>query len=243
MKEAGLAFVAGLASFLSPCVLPLIPVYLAFLSGSSFAELTTKTPRRLVMLNALAFTAGFSAVFILMGASASALGAALASYRVWVERGGGLVLTVFGLWQLGVLRMDFLYKESRVHFQEKPAGLAGSALVGGAFAAGWTPCVGPQLGLALSLASVSGSVAQGTGLLALYSLGFAIPLLMCAAAIEKAVPVLNRLKKWLPAFEKASGALLLVLGLLLLSGRFSKLSTGVLAMFPGWSRFFSGLGL
>lgn len=243
MKEAGLAFVAGLASFLSPCVLPLIPVYLAFLTGSSFAELTTKTPRRLVMLNALAFTAGFSAVFILMGASASALGAALASYRVWVERVGGAVLTVFGLWQLGVLRMDFLYKEARVHFQEKPAGLAGSAMVGGAFAAGWTPCVGPQLGLALSLASVSGSVAKGIGLLAAYSLGFAVPLLMCAAAVERAVPVLNRLKKWMPTFEKASGALLLVLGALLLSGRFSKLSTGVLAMFPGWGRLFSGLGL
>lgn len=243
MKEAGLAFVAGLASFLSPCVLPLIPVYLAFLSGSSFAELTTKTPRRLVMLNALAFTAGFSTVFILMGASASALGAALVSYRTWVERVGGAVLAVFGLWQLGVLRMDFLYKEARVHFQEKPAGLAGSALVGGAFAAGWTPCVGPQLGLALSLASVSGSVAQGTALLAVYSLGFAVPLLLCAAAIERAVPVLERLKKWLPAFEKASGALLLVLGVLLLSGRFAKLSTGVLAMFPGWARLFSGLGL
>lgn len=243
MKEAALAFVAGLASFLSPCVLPLIPVYLAFLTGSTFAELTTKTPRRLVMLNALAFTAGFSAVFIAMGASASALGAALVSYRVWVERVGGAVLTVFGLWQLGVLRMDFLYKEARVHFQEKPAGLAGSALVGGAFAAGWTPCVGPQLGLALSLASVSGSVAKGTLYLALYSLGFAVPLLLCAAAVERSVKVLDRLKKWLPVFERASGALLLVLGVLLLSGKFGRLSTGVLSMFPGWTRFFSELGL
>ncbi|TBR19776.1 cytochrome c biogenesis protein CcdA [bacterium] len=243
MKEAGLAFVAGLASFLSPCVLPLIPVYLAFLSGSSFAELTTKTPRRLVMINALAFTVGFSAVFILMGASASALGAALASYRVWVERVGGAVLCVFGLWQLGVLRMDFLYKEARMHFQEKPAGLAGSALVGGAFAAGWTPCVGPQLGLALNLAAQSEGIAQGTALLAVYSLGFAIPLLMCAAAVEKAVPVLNRLKKWLPVFERATGALLLVIGFLLVSGKFARLSTGVLSMFPGWARLFSGLGL
>lgn len=243
MSEFGLAFVAGLASFLSPCVLPLIPVYLAFLTGSSFAELTTKTPRRLVMLNALAFTGGFSVVFILMGASASALGAALVSYRVWIERLGGVVLSVFGLWQLGVLRMDFLYKEARVHFQEKPAGLAGSALVGGAFAAGWTPCVGPQLGLALSLASVSGSVAKGTGLLAVYSLGFAIPLLLCAAAVERSIKVLDRLKKWLPTIERASGVLLLVLGVLLLTGRFARLSTGVLAMFPGWARLFSGLGL
>ena len=243
MKEAALAFVAGLASFLSPCVLPLIPVYLAFLTGSSFAELTTTTPRRVVITNALAFISGFSLVFILMGASASALGAALASYRVWVERLGGAALCVFGFWQLGVLRLDFLYKEARMHFQEKPTGLAGSVLVGGAFAAGWTPCVGPQLGLALNLASLSGSVLQGIGLLAAYSAGFAVPLLLCAVAVERAIPVLNRLKKWLPVFEKASGVLLLAIGLLLVSGRFSKLSTALLSMFPGWAGLFSKLGL
>ncbi|MDE2290468.1 MAG: cytochrome c biogenesis protein CcdA, partial [Elusimicrobia bacterium] len=177
MHAAFLSFAAGLASFLSPCVLPLIPVYLAFLTGTSFKELTTETPRRVVLMNALAFTLGFSLVFIAMGASASALGAALITYRAWVERLGGAALCVFGLWQLGVIRMDFLYREARVHFQEKPAGLAGSVAVGAAFAAGWTPCVGPQLGAALSLASLSGSVGEGVGLLLAYSAGFAVPLL------------------------------------------------------------------
>lgn len=243
MKEVGLSFAAGLASFLSPCVLPLIPVYLAFLTGSSFAELTTKTPRRVVLINALAFTGGFSLVFIAMGASASALGAALMTYRVWVERVGGLTLAVFGLWQLGVLKANFLYKEARFHFQEKPAGLAGSMLVGGAFAAGWTPCVGPQLGAALSLASLSGSVGKGVLLLAAYSVGFAIPLLLCAVAVERAVKVLDRIKPWLPAIERATGALLLALGVVLAGGWYGRVSTGVLAMFPGWAKMFAGLGL
>lgn len=243
MREAALAFAAGLASFLSPCVLPLIPVYLAFLTGSSFAELTTKTPRRVVLTNALAFTGGFSLVFIAMGASASALGAALVEYRVWIERLGGLALAVFGLWQLGVLRADFLYKEARFHFKEKPAGLAGSILVGGAFAAGWTPCVGPQLGTALSLASLSGSVAKGVFLLAAYSAGFAVPLLLCAVAVERAVKVLNRIKPWLPVIERVTGALLLSLGLVMAFGYYGRFSTGILSMFPGWAKMFSGLGL
>ncbi|MBI3297742.1 MAG: cytochrome c biogenesis protein CcdA [Elusimicrobia bacterium] len=243
MRELGLSFLAGLASFLSPCVLPLIPVYLAFLTGSSFAELTTKTPRHVVIINALAFIGGFSLVFIAMGASASALGAALADHRAWIERLGGAVLLAFGLWQLGVIRMDFLYKDARMRFREKPAGLAGSVLVGGAFAAGWTPCVGPQLGAALSLASLSGSVGKGVLLLAAYSAGFAVPLLLCAVAVERAVKVLDRLKKWLPVFEKASGALLVVLGLTLAGGYYGKVSTGVLAMFPGWAKMFTGLGL
>ncbi len=218
-------------------------MYLAFLTGSSFAELTTTTPRRVVLMNALAFTAGFSLVFIAMGASASALGANLMAHRVVLERAGGAVLAVFGLWQLGVLKADFLYKEARIHFQEKPAGLAGSVLVGGAFAAGWTPCVGPQLGAALSLASLSGSVGRGVVLLAVYSLGFAVPLLLCAVAVERAVKVLNRIKPWLPVFERATGALLLVLGATLAAGWYGRLSTGVLSMFPGWAKMFSGLGL
>lgn len=239
----GLAFLAGLASFLSPCVLPLIPVYLAFLAGVSIQDLAAGARRGRVMANAAFFVLGFSAVFVSLGASASLLGQWLEASRAWIERVGGAVLVLFGLWMLGVLRIGALQKDARVHLREKPAGLAGSALVGAAFAAGWTPCVGPVLSAILVLAGRSGSVAQGTGLLAAYSLGFALPLLACALAAERALGALNRVKPYLPAVERATGAVLVLLGLVLMSGWYSRLATWPLSYFPGWVRLFGRLGL
>ena len=243
MGELGLAFLAGLASFLSPCVLPLIPVYLAFLTGTSFSELESGGNRRLTIVHSLFFIAGFSAVFILLGASASFVGDLLYGYREWIERIGGIVLVIMGLWMVGVLKVGFLYKEARFHYQEKPAGFFGSALVGSAFAAGWTPCVGPVLAGILLVASRSGSVAKGMLLLSFYSLGFAIPLFLCALAIERMIPILNKIKPKLPLIEKVTGIAIVLVGVALASGWFSRLSTWTLSYFPGWVKFFGKLGL
>lgn len=239
----GLAFLAGLASFLSPCVLPLIPVYLAFLTGLSVEELASGERRVHVMRNASFFVLGFSLVFIVLGASASALGQWLDAGRVWIERLGGAALAFFGLWMLGAVRFDSLHRIRRVHVQDKPVDLLGCALVGAAFAAGWTPCVGPVLSAILVLAGRSGSVAHGTGLLAVYSLGFALPLLATAFAAERALGALKRIKPYLPAFERGTGAVLLLLGLVLLSGWYSRLATWPLSYFSGWVRLFGRLGL
>ncbi|HVE13984.1 MAG TPA: cytochrome c biogenesis CcdA family protein, partial [Elusimicrobiota bacterium] len=187
--------------------------------------------RRLVLAHAACFIAGFSLVFIALGASASLLGSLLFRYRSVIERLGGLVLSVLGLWMLGAFQATFLYKDARFHFREKPAGYAGSAVVGAAFAAGWTPCVGPALASILLLASQEGSVTKGVALLAVYSAGFALPLLLCAVAMERATRVLNRIKPALPAIERATGALILLLGLAMAAGWYSRVSAWTLARF------------
>ena len=158
------AFAAGLLSFLSPCVLPLVPSYIGFLTGMSLPEVTGR--RRPALVHALLFVAGFSLVFILLGASATALGRALNQYQVWIQRIGGVLIIGFGLVCLGVIRADFLMRERRVQMEQKPVGYLGSLLVGMAFAAGWTPCIGPVLGAILGLAATSNDLARGTLLLA-----------------------------------------------------------------------------
>ena len=243
MAKAWLAFAAGLVSFLSPCVLPLIPVYLAFLSGSSIEDLKSRTPRRLVLAHAVLFILGFSLVFIAMGASASLVGRLLFGYREWVERAGGAVLLVFGLWMLGVLKIGFLSREARFYFHDKPAGFLGSALVGAAFAAGWTPCVGPALSVPLALAAREGTVVHGVLLLTAYSAGFALPLLLCALAVERFGSLLKRVGPAFPLIERGTGVVLVLVGLLLLTGEFSRQSTRLMSMFPWWNGLFSGLGL
>lgn len=238
MAELGLAFAAGLVSFLSPCVLPLIPVYLAYLTGSSFDELREKTPRRLVLIHAGFFTVGFSAAFIAMGATASALGGLLDANRIWLERLGGIVLALLGLWMLGAFNAAFLYKDVRVRLEKKPIGPAGSILVGAAFAAGWTPCVGPVLSSILILAGRGGSVGWGVLLLGVYSLGFALPLLGCALALERSLKILDRLKPKLPLLEKCVGGVLVALGVVLATGLFERFATWPLSYFAAWARLF-----
>jgi cytochrome c-type biogenesis protein len=216
------AFAAGLLSFLSPCVLPLVPSYIGFLTGMSLPEMGTR--RRVALLHAVLFVAGFSLVFVLLGASATALGRALNHYQVWLQRIGGLLIIAFGLVCLGTIKVAWIGQERRVHLEKKPVGYLGSALVGMAFAAGWTPCIGPVLGGILGLAATSEEVSRGVLLLAVYSAGLAVPFLIAAWAIESFLEWFQRFRRFLPWVMRVSGALLVFVGALLVSGEFTRLA-------------------
>jgi cytochrome c-type biogenesis protein len=220
------AFAAGLLSFLSPCVLPLVPSYLGFVTGMSLDEITVR--RRLAVVHSLLFVLGFSLVFIVLGASATALGRALLYYQDWLQRIGGALVIAFGLYCLGVFRIGALSQERRIHFQDKPLGYLGSALVGMAFAAGWTPCIGPVLGGILGIAATSGDLARGMLLLAAYSAGLAVPFLLAAAAMERFLEWFQRFRRYLPWVTRASGVLLVLVGGLMVTGQFTRLA--------GWLR-------
>ena len=231
------AFSAGLLSFLSPCVLPLVPSYATFITGMSLDELQaaeTVRARRTVLLHGVLFVLGFTAVFLALGASASFLGALMNYASRWVERVGGVLLVLFGLYLLGALRLPGAGREWRMHLAEKPVGYLGTVLVGVTFGAGWTPCIGPVLGGILTLAATRDSMAQGMGLLAVYSAGLAVPFLLSTLLIERFLTGFRRIRRWLPWINRLSGALLIALGLLMLTGSFSALS-GVMARWtPGW---------
>jgi cytochrome c-type biogenesis protein len=222
------AFMAGVFSFLSPCVLPLIPSYATFITGMSLDELTTgerTRARRTVLVHGLLFVGGFTLVFLALGASATFLGSLLRVYSEWVGRVGGVVLLAFGLYLLGVLRLPGAGREWRVHLADKPVGYMGTLLVGIAFGAGWTPCIGPVLGGILTLAATSGSVGEGMGLLAVYSAGLAIPFLVATLLLERFLGFFRRYRGLLPWVSRASGVLLLAVGLLLITGSFTTLSS------------------
>ncbi len=228
------AFTAGLLSFLSPCVLPLVPSYATFITGMSLDELRateTVRARRAVLLHGVLFVTGFSAVFLALGASATFLGSFLSWASRGMEIGGGVLLVLFGLYLLGWLRLPGAGREWRLHLANKPVGYLGTFLVGVTFGAGWTPCIGPVLGGILTLAATRGSMGEGMGLLAVYSAGLAIPFLLATVAIERFLAGMTTLRRWLPWINRISGALLLLLGILLLTGTFSTLS----AMLSGWT--------
>jgi cytochrome c-type biogenesis protein len=216
------AFAAGLLSFLSPCVLPLVPSYIGFLTGMSLPEVTDR--KRPALIHAVLFVAGFSVIFILLGASATALGRALNQYQVWLQRVGGVLIIGFGLVCLGVVRADVLTRERRVHMETKPVGLLGSLLVGMAFAAGWTPCIGPVLGAILGLAATSSDVTRGTMLLVSYSAGLAVPFLLAAVALEWFLGWFQRFRRYLPWVMRVSGIMLVFVGVLMVSGEFTRLA-------------------
>jgi cytochrome c-type biogenesis protein len=227
------AFTAGLLSFLSPCVLPLIPSYATFITGMSLDELTgtqQSRTRRAVMVHGTLFVLGFTLVFLILGASATFLGSLMRAYSDWVGRVGGVLLILFGLYLAGLLRLPGAGREWRVHLSDKPVGYLGTLLVGVAFGAGWTPCIGPVLGGILTLAATTGSVGQGMGLLAVYSLGLAVPFLLATLLLERFLQGFQRFRHYLPWVSRASGALLIVMGLLLVTGSFTVLS-GMLARF------------
>jgi cytochrome c-type biogenesis protein len=188
--------------------------------------------RRVAPLHALLFVAGFSFIFILLGASATALGRALNFYQVWLQRVGGLLIILFGLVCLGVIKADWLTRERRVHLEQKPVGYLGSALVGMAFGAGWTPCIGPVLGAILGLAATTADLTRGILLLAVYSAGLAVPFLVAAVAVERFLEWFQRFRKYLPWVMKLSGALLVLVGVLLLTGEFTRLAGWLQAMTP-----------
>jgi cytochrome c-type biogenesis protein len=216
------AFAAGLLSFLSPCVLPLVPSYVGFLTGMTLPEMSGR--RRIALLHALCFVAGFSLVFVLLGASATALGRALNYYQIWLQRVGGVLIIAFGLVCLGVFKVGLLAQERRVHLERKPVGFLGSGLVGMAFAAGWTPCIGPVLGAILGLAATSSDLTRGMLLLAVYSAGLAVPFLIAAVAVESFLDWFQRFRRFLPWVMRLSGALLIFVGILLVTGEFTRLA-------------------
>ena len=228
------AFAAGVLSFLSPCVLPLVPSYLGFVTGMSIEEMSSK--RRVAMIHATLFVTGFSVVFIVVGLSATALGRALNFNSMWLARIGGILIILFGIYLLGVVRIPFLEREQRLHLENKPLGYLGSVLVGMAFAAGWTPCIGPVLGGILTLASTEQDLSRGALLLAVYSAGLAVPFLVTAWAVESFFEWFQSFRRFLPMVQKASGALLIMVGLLLVSGQFTRLAAWLVQLTPDFLR-------
>lgn len=231
------AVMAGLLSFASPCVLPLVPAYLCFLGGVSLDQLTDKaasapTGSRGVFAAALAFVLGFSTVFVTMGATASALNAVLLDNMRWLTVVAGGVIIAFGLHYMGALRIGFLNFERRVHVAGRPAGLLGAFLVGLAFAFGWTPCVGPVLATILMLAAGSDSVLYGTVLLSAYAAGLGVPFLAAALAARPFMRFLGRFRRHMRAVELAIGGLLIGTGLLILTGKLSAIGNRLLLTFP-----------
>ncbi|RPI01720.1 MAG: cytochrome c biogenesis protein CcdA [Zetaproteobacteria bacterium] len=232
------AVAAGLLSFLSPCVLPLLPSYLSFVAGISFEELqgTVANPRtrRALFVNSLLFVLGFSLVFIALGAGATLLGQALFRYQVAIRRIGGALVVVLGLYVAGWLRVPFLAREWRAELANRPAGYLGAVLTGVTFAAGWTPCIGPILGSILTLASVSQTVGTGILMLAAYSLGLAIPFLLSSLMIDRFLTFFDRFKYFFPIVTRASGIVLIAVGLLLLTDYFAVLSRVAFSLTPDW---------
>jgi len=215
---------AGVFSFLSPCVLPLVPSYLTFVTGMSLEDLQEGVNRKATLMHSVLFVTGFSSIFILLGASASFLGQFFQAYEIWIARIGGLIIIALGLHMAGVFRLLPLMREKRVHLNDKPAGYLGTIGVGMAFGAGWTPCIGPVLGAILTYGFSQDTMWAGVGLLSVYSLGLAIPFLIAALALDWFLQVFKRFRRWIPVVEKASGVLLIFLGLLLLTGNFTILS-------------------
>lgn len=208
------AFLAGVLSFLSPCVLPLIPGYISFISGVSFKDL--KNSKKILVSNTLLFILGFSIVFILLGATATALGSFFLANLKVINRIAGIILILFGVHLLGLLQFSFLNREQRYHFTERSNSPFWSLLVGIAFAFGWSPCIGPMLGSILVLASNQQTIGEGIILLTVYSIGLGIPFLLTALGINKFLELFAKYKKYMPIVEYVAGIMLLVMGLVML---------------------------
>ncbi len=231
------AFGAGLLSFLSPCVLPLVPPYLCFLGGVTLDEVTNaEAPKpaimRRVFLAALLFVVGFSTVFVSLGATASAIGQLVADYLDVLAKIAGVVIAILGLHFMGLLKIPFLYREARFQTESKPANLVGAYVVGLAFAFGWTPCVGPILAAILFVAGSDDSVMYGTTLLGTYSAGLGIPFLLAALAVGPFLGFMQRFRRHMQTVERVIGGLLVVTGVLFLTGTFSEIAYWLLEAFP-----------
>ena len=227
------ALLAGVISFLSPCVLPIVPPYLAYMSGVSLGEMSGQAAaRRRAVVAALFFVMGLSTVFLILGFTASAFGAFFLQNQVLFTQASGAVIIIFGLHFLGVFRIPFLDREARLDAGDKGGSSFGAYVLGLAFAFGWTPCIGPQLGAILSLAASEASVGRGTLLLGVYAAGLGIPFLLAAMFITRAVGIMNRLKRHMKAIERAMGGLLVLVGLAMLTGLFTTFSWWLLEQFP-----------
>jgi cytochrome c-type biogenesis protein len=230
------ALIAGLVSFLSPCVLPLVPPYLVYLTGATIEHIESAEPaaasRRAVMTSAALFVLGFSTVFVLLGASASLIGSLIRAWSAQLSILAGIVIVVMGLHFLGLTRIGLLMREGRLPIP-KPVGLWGAYIMGLAFAFGWTPCIGPILAAILSIAAAEATVAKGAGLLAVYSAGLGIPFLIAAFMVERFSALFARLKGHLMAVERAMGVLMIITGIAFLTGAISNVSIWLLETFPG----------
>jgi cytochrome c-type biogenesis protein len=231
------AFSAGLFSFLSPCVLPLFPSYLSFVTGMSVSDLQTDltaAARRRVLLHSITFIVGFSLVFVSLGASFSAAGQFLLDYREIIRQVGGVLIVVFGLYIAGFLKIGFLGRTQQLQIREKPAGYVGSLLVGITFAIGWTPCVGPILGAILTLASTSENVGRGVGLLVAYSAGLGVPFLLSSLALGAFLKFFRRYRPFIPIVERGAGVLLIIVGVLVFTNYYLVLNAWAVSITPDW---------
>ena len=224
-----IALSAGFISFLSPCILPLIPSYMAFITGISLEELSheknLKRVRKIVIINSLLFILGFSIIFIALGASATFIGKFLSRNIRWFEIVGGCVVILLGLHFIGIFRLKFLNREKKIHLKDKPLGFIGTVLVGMAFGAGWTPCVGPILGAILTMAATTQNIFKGMVLLAFYSVGLGLPFLISGLIIHKFFEYFKAVRKYFKVITAVGGILLIILGVLLITGYFSSISS------------------
>jgi cytochrome c-type biogenesis protein len=225
-----IAFSAGLLSFLSPCVLPLIPSYVTFITGLSLDDV--QNSRRSALIHGSLFVLGFTLIFLALGAGATMLGQSLLQYRDWISRIGGVVIIVFGLYLLGVLNIGFLSRERRFHVADKPVGYFGTLVVGIAFGAGWTPCIGPILGTILIYTSTQADLAKGMWLLLAYSLGLAVPFLLSAVAIDRFSAFFQRVRRQMMLVSRISGAVLIAIGILLVTNKFTILASWLTKFTP-----------
>ena len=230
-----LAAGAGVLSFLSPCVLPLVPSYLAFLGGMALAGQEDKRPARpVLLLHAALFILGFSLVFVALGASISLLGRFLLQYQDAVRRVGGVLIILFGLSVAGVLRLPFLMRDWGVHLRDRPTGYLGSVLVGITFGAGWVPCVGPVLGSVLTLAGTAQTAGTGMQMLAAYAAGLGIPFFLSALLLDRFAGFFDRFRRFLPYVDRLAGALLVLAGILLFTGYMTILNAYFIRLTPQW---------
>jgi cytochrome c-type biogenesis protein len=224
------AFAAGLLSFLSPCVLPLIPSYITFLTGLSLED--AQRAGRHALLHSALFVLGFSLIFVALGFTATALGTLLLQHREWISRAGGVIIIVFGLYLLGAFNMGMLARERRLHLADKPVGYLGSVLVGVAFGAGWTPCLGPILGSILAYTASAADYGRGFLLLSAYSLGLAVPFLLAALLLQRFLAVFAKLKRTMLIVSRVSGAVLVIIGILMVTDYFTLLASYMQSLTP-----------
>ncbi|MFX0541299.1 cytochrome c biogenesis CcdA family protein [Roseovarius sp. S4756] len=228
------ALLAGTLSFLSPCVLPIVPPYLAYMSGVTLPDLTQEggVNRRRAIVPALFFVLGLSTIFLLLGAAASALGLAFLQYQSTLSSIAGVLVMIFGLHFLGIIRIGFLDREMRMDAGDRGGSAFGAYILGLAFAFGWTPCIGPQLGAILSLAAGESSVARGTALLAVYAIGLGVPFILVAAFLPRLTGVMGWMKRHMARIERIMGLLLWTIGLMMVTGGFSAFAFWLLETFP-----------
>lgn len=231
LPSATVALLAGLLSFLSPCVLPIVPPYLAYMGGVSMSDL--REGRRSPLLAATFFVLGLSTVFLLLGMAASAFGRALLQYQDIFNTVAAIIVMVFGAHFIGIFRIPFLDREVRVDAGDRGGSAFGAYLLGLAFAFGWTPCMGPQLSAILSMAAMDGSVTRGAALLAIYAAGLGIPFLLVAAFFPRMSGLLNFMKRHMERIERIMGLLLWTIGIMMLTGGFAAMSYWLLESFPG----------